>query len=72
MRLKQQCGTNHKERVALKTILELKIRGLVDSLARSLSEHPGAQGCMREVQALNSLVVASAAALGFDQPTALK
>eukprot|EP00656_Telonema_subtile_P050471 TRINITY_DN6542_c0_g1_i1.p1 TRINITY_DN6542_c0_g1~~TRINITY_DN6542_c0_g1_i1.p1 ORF type:complete len:842 (-),score=356.70 TRINITY_DN6542_c0_g1_i1:123-2648(-) len=72
MTLKQQCGTNDKERVALKTILELKIKGLVDSLSRSLCDQPGAQGCMREVQALNSLVLASAAALGFDQPNTCK
>jgi len=68
MALKQQCATNEKERVALKTILELKIKGLVDGIARSVSEKAGAgsaQMILREVQALQKLVNASAAALGF-------
>jgi len=59
MALKQQCATNEKERVALKTILEVKIKGLVDNTARSAMEKKNMQSApliLREVQALQKLV----------------
>ena len=71
MALKQQCETNEKERVALKTILDLKIKALVENINKAVADRPNSQPVMREVHALRSLVVASAAALGFDQPSAI-
>jgi len=58
--LKQQCATNEKERVALKTILDIKIKGLVDNIARCAVEKQGALKStsliLREVQALQKLI----------------
>jgi len=66
-RLRQQLNASAKERVALKTILESKIKMLVDSIANvSGTSNPGVPErgrLQRDVQALQKLVNASVAAL---------
>lgn len=49
-----------QERVALKTILEVKIKGLVDNIARAAIDrkHGASPLILREVQALQKLVMA--------------
>jgi len=59
MALKQQCATNEKERVALRTILEVKIKGLVDSMGRTAEKQRSLKAAplvIREVQALQKLL----------------
>lgn len=52
-----------QERTALKTILEVKVKGLVDSVARNLSELGPEHRVAREVQALQKLINASVNAM---------
>ncbi|KAK3236584.1 hypothetical protein CYMTET_53285 [Cymbomonas tetramitiformis] len=64
--LRDQCANHAKERAALKTILESKIRTLVDGIGRSVQELPEAQQhprLTREVQALDKLVNATVNAM---------
>lgn len=65
--LREQCENHAKERAALKTILENKVRTLLENVGKSLSELPReAQEhprLFREVHALSKLVAATVNAL---------
>lgn len=41
--LREQCSNHAKERAALKTILDAKIKSLVNEISRSLAELPPAE-----------------------------
>ena len=43
--LREQCSNHAKERAALKTILDAKIKSLVNEISRSLGELPPAEVC---------------------------
>ncbi|GAQ78682.1 Kinesin-like protein [Klebsormidium nitens] len=67
--LREQCRTHTKERTALMTILDSKVRTLVESIARTLGELPGEVAdahparFAREVHALEKLVGATIQAM---------
>ncbi|DBA91171.1 hypothetical protein WJX77_002837 [Trebouxia sp. C0004] len=63
--LREQCSNHAKERAALKTILDAKIKALVDDIGQSVSDLPPERGpqLKRQVVALNKLVGATVSAM---------
>ncbi|KAL3152938.1 hypothetical protein ABBQ38_012240 [Trebouxia sp. C0009 RCD-2024] len=63
--LREQCSNHAKERAALKTILDAKIKALVDDISQSVSDLPPERGpqIKRQVIALNKLVGATVNAM---------
>lgn len=70
--LKQYCSVNQKERAALRTIMEVKIKGLVDSAIESVegeeAARGGVSGVLRDrLSALRKIVNASVQAMKADE-----
>lgn len=63
--LREQCSNHAKERAALKTILDAKIKALVDDIGQSVSDLPAERSpqIKRQVVALNKLVGATVNAM---------
>ena len=65
--LREQCSNHAKERAALKTILDAKIKSLVSDISRSLAELPPAEVSTDQLCSCSGLFSAGDVLLGLPE-----